>query len=113
MKYLSVLLITLGFLGGCVAPPSSPMEAAARKAVGAELVAKRCAGYAGGYEGVQKLRQDSNKNIALARSLGATDAVIAKARVDVDTGFNTQVAFTDLQSACNTMVGELAWAVNG
>ena len=97
-------------LNACVAPPSSPMEAAARKAAGAELAAKQCAGYVGGYEGVRRLREDSNRNIAIARSLGATDAVIQKARADVQTAFNATVAFTTQQQACNSIIGELAWA---
>jgi PBP1b-binding outer membrane lipoprotein LpoB len=112
MKYVIIAVSSLAFLAGCVAPPSSPMEASARKAAAAELTAKRCAGYAGGYESVQKLRQDANKNIAIARSLGATDAVISKARTDVGTAFDMQVAFTDQQQACNAMVGELAWATS-
>ncbi len=110
MKYSILAVTSLTFLTACVAPPSSPMEAAARKAAAAELTAKQCAGYAGGYESVRKLRQDANKSIATARSLGATDVVITKARTDVRTAFDMQVAFTDQQQACNAMVGELAWA---
>lgn len=112
MKFRIIMIASLIGLAGCVAPPTSPMEATARKAAAAELVAKQCAGYAGGYESVRKLRQDANKNIALARNLGATDAVIQKARTDVQTAFSTQVAFTDQQQACNAMVGELAWATS-
>jgi len=104
-----MVVASLG-LAGCVAPPSSPEEAVARKAAAAELTAKRCAGHAGGYEAVRALRQDANKNIAMARNMGATDEVIQKARLDVQTAFDTAVAFTTVQEACNSMVGELAWA---
>jgi len=86
------------------------MEAAARKAAGAELVAKQCAGYAGGYEGVKRLREDANKNITLARNLGATDAVLQKARADTQSAFSTAAAFSSPQEACNAMIGSLAWA---
>jgi hypothetical protein len=112
MKY--IVLATVGLIGlsGCVEPPKSPMEAAARKAAAAELTAKQCAGYAGGYESVRKLREDANKNVTIARKLGATDAVLQKARTDVQTAFNTQVAFTTQQEACNAMVGELAWSTS-
>ena len=109
MRLLSFALISSLALAGCTAPPSSPMEKHARLAVGAELAAKRCAGYVGGYEGVQRMRDDSNRNIATARSLGATDAVIKKARSDVSNTFNTSVAFTSPQEACNSLVGSLAW----
>jgi hypothetical protein len=113
-EYLMKRLIILGFLtgslAGCVEPPASPMEAAARRAAAAELTAKQCAGFAGGYESVRKLRHDANQNIATARRLGATDATIAKARADVRMAFDMQVAFSTPQQACNVMVGELAWA---
>jgi hypothetical protein len=86
------------------------MEAAARKAVAAELIAKQCPGYAGGYQAIGTLRQDSNKQITIARNLGATDAVIQKARTDVQSAFNTAVVFTSQQEACNSLMGELGWA---
>lgn len=86
------------------------MESAARKAAAAELVAKQCAGYAGGYAGVKRLREDANKNITIARNLGATDAVLQKARMDTQSAFNTVAAFTSPQEACNSLIGELAWA---
>lgn len=106
MKRLVILGFLTGLLAACVEPPASPMEAAAA----AELTAKQCAGFAGGYESVRKLRHDANQNIATARRLGATDATIAKARTDVRMAFDMQVAFSNPQQACNMMVGELAWA---
>ena len=110
MKIKVIAVVAALGLAGCVAPPSSPAEATARRAAAAELTAKRCAGYAGGYEAVRALRQDANKNIVIARNMGATDALIQKARTDVQTAFDTAVAFTTLQDACNSMIGELAWA---
>tara|TARA_R110002096_G_scaffold385567_1_gene579440 strand:+ start:1320 stop:1703 length:384 start_codon:yes stop_codon:yes gene_type:complete len=109
MKNMILTAVTLVTLAGCVAPAASPMEAAARRAAGAEIVARQCAGYAGGYSSVKTLREDASKNVATARNLGATDAVIAKARNDMQTGFNTMVAFTTPQEACNKLIGELAW----
>lgn len=110
MKRLVILGFLTGSLAACVEPPASPMEAAARRAAAAELTAKQCAGFAGGYESVRKLRHDANQNIATARRLGATDATVAKARTDVRMAFDMQVAFSNPQQACNMMVGELAWA---
>ena len=110
MKRLALIGFLAASLAACVEPPASPMEAAARRAAAAELTAKQCAGFAGGYESVQKLRHDANKNIATARRLGATDTTIAKARADVRMAFDMQVAFSTPQQACNMMVGELAWA---
>lgn len=110
MKVKIIVVAACVGLAGCVAPPSSPQEAMARRAAAAELTAKRCAGYAGGYEAVRALRQDANKNITMARNMGATDELIQKARLDTQTAFDTAVAFTSIQDACNSMVGELAWA---
>lgn len=110
MKFTLLIGLLPLLLAGCIEPPASPMEFAARKAAAAELTAKQCAGQAGGYDSVRKLRQDANQSVATARGLGATDATIAKARADVRTAFDMQVAFTDQQQACNAMVGELAWA---
>ena len=108
---LHILTIAIIFgLSACVQVPQSPMEVAARKAAGAELTAKQCAGYAGGYEAVKRLRDDANKNMAIAKQLGATDEVIDSAKQTVRTGFDLMVAFTNKSEACNSTVGSLAWA---
>lgn len=106
---LPIAIASLIALANCAAPPASPMEKHARLAAAAELVAMQCAGYAGGYESARTLRADANKNIQTARNLGATDAVITKARQDVNTTFTTAAAFTSQQEACNSMIGSLAW----
>ena len=46
MKNMILTAVTLVTLAGCVAPAASPMEAAARRAAEAEIVARQCAGYA-------------------------------------------------------------------
>ena len=97
-------------LTGCVEPPSSPAQAAARKAAAAELVARRCGFMMGGFSDGQQLRQVANEQIVLARRLGANDAMISQARVDVDTAFSTASAFTSPREACGSLMGELAWA---
>jgi hypothetical protein len=104
-----ILAIPLAFLTACANPPASPEEGYARRAAAAELVAKQCAAYAGGYDAVRDLKKDASKNIATARELGADDALIAKARTDVDSVFSVAEAFTNRQQACNQMIGELAW----
>lgn len=90
-------------------PPASPAERHARLAAAAEIVARDCAGFAGGYGSVRQLRDDANRNIVTARSLGATDAVIEQARIDARTAFNAMVVWTSLQHSCNALVSELAW----
>ena len=106
-----ILTIAIIFgLSACVQVPQSPMDVAARKAAAAEITAKQCAGYAGGYEAVKRLRDDANKNMAIAKQLGATNEVIASAKQTVQTSFDLMTAFTNKAEACNTMVGNLAWA---
>ncbi|VCU61594.1 hypothetical protein EPIB2_671 [Tritonibacter mobilis] len=78
----------------------------------AELVAKQCAGFAGGYQAAKDLRSDANQQMVTARKLGATDADLQKARTDVRNAFGTMEAFTSRQEACNSMIGELAWSNN-
>lgn len=97
------------FLSGCVQPPQSPMEAHARRAAGAELAATQCGAYVGGYEAAKELKADANRNLVSAQQMGATPAVLKKAKTDVETGFNTMAAFSNKQEACNTMVSQLAW----
>ena len=109
MKKIAVI-IALCSVAACTAPPSSPEESAARKAAASELVAKRCAAYAGGYDSVTQLRKDANKSMATARALGASDELIKKAKVDTNNAFGMAEAFTSRQEACNQMIGELAWA---
>lgn len=109
MYLRATLVLSLFALSACVAPPASPMEKHARLAAGAELAARQCAGYAGGYGGAKKLKADANKNIKISRNLGATDGVIQKARSDVNSAFSTVAAFTSQQEACNSIVGNLAW----
>lgn len=93
-------------------PPANPMEKHARLAAGAEIAARQCAGYAGGYDGAQKMRQDANRNITLARNLGATDADLTRARKAVQTTFDTTVVWVNKQEACNQLVSSIAWESN-
>lgn len=111
-KVIFAALGALSVLSACVAPPASPMEGAARKAMAAELVAKQCAGFAGGYQAAKDLRSDANRQMVIARNLGATDADLKKARMVVGNAFGTMEAFTSRQEACNSMIGELAWSNN-
>lgn len=103
-----VLALTI-LVPACAEPPKSPMEKHARLAAAAAFVATNCAGYAGGYESARSLRKDADKNIQIARNLGATDGVLKKARQDVETTFITASAFTSHQEACNSLVGSVAW----
>jgi hypothetical protein len=86
------------------------MEKHARLAAAAQLAGTSCAGYAGGYAGAKQLKQDANQNLTTARNLGATDAVLIKAKTDVHSAFSTAAAFTSQQEACNQLVGSIAWS---
>lgn len=106
----------LAFLGACMMvvacappPPANPMEKHARLAAGAEIAARQCAGYAGGYDGARTMRHDANRNITLARNLGATDEDLNKARKAVQTTFDTTVVWVSKQEACNQLVSSVAW----
>lgn len=90
-------------------PPANPMEKHARLAAGAEIAARQCAGYAGGYDGARTMRQDANRNVTLARNLGATDADLTRARKAVQTTFDTTVVWVSKQEACNQLVSSVAW----
>lgn len=108
-----LLLLPLAFVAACgVSPPKSPMEQRARLAAAAELAAQQCAGYAGGYSGAQRMKQDANENITAAREMGADDAVLAKARSDVKSTFDTASVFSSKQEACNQLVSQVAWHSN-
>lgn len=110
MRILSTI-VCLAALSACVAPPSSEMERQARQAAGAEYAAKNCAAAVGGFSAARELRQEANQRIVAARSLGATDSVLNKARQDVNTTVSTAAAFTTQRDACNQLVSELAWAM--
>lgn len=109
-------LIFLGLIATLTAcappPPANPMEKHARLAAGAEIAARQCAGYAGGYDGAQRMRQDANRNITLARNLGATDADLDRARKAVQTSFDTTTVWISKQEACNQLVSSVAWESN-
>ena len=109
MKIVPLVIIAIAGFSACAPVPSTPMDIAARRAAGAEITAKQCAGYAGGYEAVKDLRNDANRNMATAKQLGATSETIAQAKNDTQVRFDMLVAFTSTQEACNTMIGSLAW----
>lgn len=99
-------------LAACgVAPPASPMERHARMAAAAEIAARQCAGFAGGYSGARELREDANRNIVAARNLGADDAVVEKAREDARIAYESAVIWIGRPDACNHLISELAWQV--
>jgi hypothetical protein len=109
MRHTMMLVALVGLTGCAVEPPASPMEKYARLAAAARVSAENCGGYVGGYASAQQLRDDANMNVAKARQLGATDAVLAKARSDVLNAFNTALVFTTPQDACSQLISELAW----
>ncbi|MCC1481895.1 hypothetical protein J1C52_09610 [Roseibaca sp. Y0-43] len=110
---ISGLVICCLALVACAPPPpANPMERHARLAAGAEIAARQCAGYAGGYDGAQKMRQDANRNVTLARNLGATDADLDRARKAVQTTFDTTAVWISRQEACNQLVSFIAWESN-
>lgn len=107
-KFALVGLVVL--IGACAPPPpANEMERKARMAASAEIVARQCAGFAGGYSDAVQLRGDANRYIVDARALGATDQDIQRQRDVVQTTFQNAVAWVSRQDACNQLVSELAW----
>lgn len=97
-------------LAGCeVPPPENEMQRRARMAAAAEITARQCAGYAGGYSAARDLRRDANRHVTLARQLGATDADMADGSKVAQMAFDNAVIWLGQQEACNQMVSQLAW----
>ena len=61
-------LVIVAILSGCVEPPTSPAEAAARQWAAADYAARNCAGYIGGFSDVKDLRAEAQKIERLLRS---------------------------------------------
>lgn len=105
---LTVLAISL--TAACAPPPpASLMDRHARLAAAAELASRQCAGYAGGYQGAAAMRADADRNLVIARDLGATPADLDRARTDAQNAFNGAVIWGGIAEACNALVGEIAW----
>ncbi len=111
MKFTKTFLAGLSALtlAACVPPPANPAEAAARKAAGAEYAARNCGAFVGGFQDARALKDVADEQITLARNLGADDAMIAKARSDVEVSVSTAAAFTTIRDACGQLVSSLAW----
>lgn len=112
MKFHILAMTTTLVVTGCTQPPANPMERHARLAMAGKLVAKECAGYAGGYDSVRRIREEADRNIVAARNLGATDQDLKNAEVTVYSAFAGAQTWTSKEAACNDMIGELAWATN-
>lgn len=110
MKALLLVVAAIAVTACASPPPANPMERHARLAAGAELAAQRCPGQLGGYQSAVQARQDANRNIAIARQLGATDEDIEKERRVIRQSFEAQAVWTTPLEACNSLVGSLAWA---
>lgn len=98
-------------LVGCVAPPADPAEAASRRVAGIEYAMRSCGGFVGGFGDIRELRKLHDKEIVTARSLGATNAMLVKARQDISNMLNTSVAFTSQQEVCGQLLAKLALVI--
>lgn len=107
---LPAALVVLFAISGCAAPVSSPMERHARMAKAGDLVARECAGVAGGYTDMKAIREDSAKNAMIARELGATPAVMAKAAKDVQSNYATAYFVVGEYDACSQLMAALSEA---
>lgn len=85
------------------------MEKQARLAAAAEIAVNNCSGFLGGYTDAQNMRRDADASAAMARKLGATDAVMAKAQTDTMNAFNSAVFLSGAPAACNQLVSAIAW----
>lgn len=110
MKKTSAAIMLLVLAACAPPPPANPKERHARIAAAGEFVATRCAAYAGGYDAVRSIRSDATKHRATAKNLGATEADFQAAAAVTANTFATASAFTNHQTACNELIGHLAWS---
>ena len=107
---LPVAFLAIAALGACSGPVSSPMERHARMSKAGELVARECAGVAGGYSDMKSIREDAAKNAEIARELGATPAVMSKAAEDVQENYAAGYFLVGEYDACNQLMSALSEA---
>jgi uncharacterized protein YceK len=109
MRRVLLVAAVSALASGCVtAPPATPMEAYLNRYAGAEAVAMNCPAY-GGYGSVAQMRSDAEKNLARAKSLGATAADVKKARDRINGQLMSAIFLIGPVEACNGFVNRLAW----
>ena len=109
MNKITFLCPLVFVLAGCVQPPATPAEKAARQWAGAELAATKCAGYIGGFSAAKDMRNEAKKDLVEARELGATDELLAKAKTDVNSAATTSEILIGVRETCNQLVSQLAY----
>lgn len=106
------VIVAIGLaVTGCqtMQPAASPREAYLNRHAAAEAIARNCPAY-GGYGAVTAMRADAETNLARARSLGATELDVQKARERINSNLMSAIVLVGPLDACNAFVNQLAWA---
>jgi len=97
-------LASIATLTACAPPPQSEEEKLAAQAAAFRVTARECTIYLGGVDGIREMQQKANAQEAAARSLGATDAVVAAQSNSIQSRFNLMEGLVGKQEACSEMV---------
>ena len=91
-------------LSACVQPVASPAERASRDAAALRLTNSQCVIYMGGISEMREVASAASDKEALARSLGADDALIAKGAQDAQSTFSAMEVLAGKKTACENFV---------
>ena len=96
-------------LAACAPPPATnPAQAAARSAAAYEYTARNCAGRAGGFNDLIAIRQQADARYAMARKLGATEALIEQEKNAVQSAAGSATFWVGADDVCKKLVTEAA-----
>lgn len=108
MKQFLPAAALLAVMSACApVPPQTPMQGYLNRAAGAEIVMRDCPAY-GGYASVAKMREDAEKNVAMAKKLGATQADVQASKKLVSERYAGTVILSGPVVACNKLMSLLA-----
>ncbi|WP_146344921.1 hypothetical protein [Falsiphaeobacter marinintestinus] len=110
MKSL-MLIGGLILIAGCEpVPPQTPVQQAANQWAGANVALTQCAPYIGGFSDAQALKEERERDLERARSLGATDAMFSEATTLVTSQLNGAIILVGARDACSMFVSALGAA---
>lgn len=109
MRYVLFGIASVACLAGCAPPqPTTPAQAAARSAAAFEYTARYCAGRAGGFSDLIAIRRQAEARYAMARKLGATEALIQQEKNTVQSTVGSAEMWVGKEDTCSTLITEAA-----
>jgi len=113
MKKAFLAAVSLATLAACGPPPPplTPVQVAANQWAGAEVAVAQCSAYIGGFSDAQALKAEAAKDLARARKLGATDAMLTAAKTQVANQVSGTIILIGQRDTCSTLVSSLGMAV--